>query len=57
VIDEFTDPAMERGSSTKPRATSVNCTFVIVERFDDPDLGPFTFTGTGSVAGFVAPAR
>jgi hypothetical protein len=57
VVDEFTDPAMEKGDSTKPRATSVNCTFVIVEHFDDPDLGPLTFTGTGTLEGFVTPAH
>jgi hypothetical protein len=57
VIDEFTDPAQAKGSSTKPRATSTSCTFTIVEQFDDPDLGLLTFTGTGSVDGFVTPAH
>lgn len=57
VVDEFTDPAAQKGSSTKPRATSHSCTFVIVEHFEDPDLGPLTFTGTGTVEGFLTPAR
>jgi hypothetical protein len=57
VVDEFTDPATAKGNSTKPRATSLSCTFDIVEHFDDPDLGPLTFTGTGSVEGFVTPAH
>jgi hypothetical protein len=57
VLDEFTDPAVAKGSSTKPRATSISCTYVIVAHFDDPDLGPLTFTGTGTVEGFVTPAR
>lgn len=57
VLDEFTDPAVAKGSSTKPRATSISCTYVIVAHFDDPDLGPLTFTGTGTVDGFVTPVR
>jgi hypothetical protein len=57
VVDEFTDPAADKGSSTKPRATSISCTFVIADTFDDPDLGTLTFTGTGSLEGFVPPAR
>lgn len=57
VIDEFTDPASAKGSSTKPRATSHSCSFVIVEHFDDPDLGPLTFTGSGTVEGFLTPVR
>jgi hypothetical protein len=57
VIDEFTDPAMTKGNSTKQRATSLSCTFTIVEQFDDPDLGTLTFTGSGSVQGFVTPAH
>jgi hypothetical protein len=57
VLDEFTDPAVAKGSSTKPRATSISCTYIIVAHFDDPDLGPLTFTGTGTVDGFVTPAR
>ena len=57
VLDEFTDPSVAKGSSTKPRATSISCTYVIVAQFDDPDLGPLTFTGTGTVDGFLTPAR
>jgi hypothetical protein len=57
VIDEFTDPAMTKGSSAKPRRTSLSCTINIVEQFEDPELGLLTFTGTGTVEGFLTPAR
>jgi hypothetical protein len=57
VIDEFTDPAMFKGSSTKPRGTSLSCTLTIFEQFEDPELGLLTFTGTGSVEGFLTPAH
>jgi hypothetical protein len=57
VIDEFTDPAVNKGRSTKPRATSLSCTYTIVEQFEDPELGLLTFTGSGSVEGFLTPAR
>ena len=57
VLDEFTDPAVSKGSSTKPRGTSISCTYTIVEQFEDPELGLLTFTGSGSVEGFVTPAR
>ena len=55
VIDEFVDPPMVKGSSSKQRATTTSCTFTITESFEDPDLGPLTFTGDGSVTGFVTP--
>jgi hypothetical protein len=57
VLEEFIDPAVARGHSTMPRATSIICTYVIVAHFDHPDLGPLTFTGTGTVEGFVTPAH
>ena len=57
VVDEFTDPAMFKGSSSKPRGTSISCTITIVEQFEDPELGLLTFTGTGSVEGFLTPVR
>jgi hypothetical protein len=56
VLEEFTDPPVAKGSSTRPRATSISCTYVIAAHFEDPDLGPLTFTGTGTVDGFVTPA-
>jgi len=58
VIDEFVDPPMTKGSSgNQARATTTSCTFTFTEFFDDPDLGPLTFTGEGSVTGFVTPVR
>ena len=57
VVDEFTDPAVSKGGSPRPRKTSVHCTFRIVQTFTIPELGTVTFHGTGSVTGFVTPAR
>jgi hypothetical protein len=58
VIDEFVDPAASKGSSdSQTRATTTACTFTITDSFDDPDLGPLTFTGVGSVTGFITPVR
>ena len=58
VIDEFVDPAAFKGRSDKQtRATTTACTFTITDSFDDPDLGPVTFTGVGSVTGFITPVR
>ncbi len=57
VIDEFVDPAMTKGSSSKQRATTTSCTFTITDSFEDPDLGMLTFTGTGSVTGFITPVH
>ena len=57
VIDEFTDPAIAKGSSEHTRATSASCTYTIVEVFEVPELGTLTFTGTGTVDGFITPVR
>jgi hypothetical protein len=57
VLEEFTDPAIAKGSSTKPRGTAVSCSFTISEQFEDPDLGLITFTGSGTLEGFVTPVR
>lgn len=57
VLDEFTDPASSKGSSTKARATSVSCTFSFDDTFTDPDLGVLHFVGEGSVVGFKTPAH
>jgi hypothetical protein len=57
IIEEFTDPAAAKGRASRPRATTTSCTFTITETFLDPELGLLTFTGTGSVTGFVTPVR
>jgi hypothetical protein len=58
VIDEFTDPPMTKGSSdSQQRATTTACTYVVTDTFQDPDLGTLTFTGMGTVTGFVTPVR
>jgi hypothetical protein len=58
LIDEFVDPAVVKGSSgSHGRATTTSCTFTITESFEDPELGQLTFTGEGSVTGFVTPVH
>lgn len=57
VIESFTDPAVSKGSSTKPRGTATHCTFTIDETFTLPEHGVVTFHGTGSVDGFITPLR
>jgi hypothetical protein len=57
VIEEFTDPGMFKGSATKARGTSVTCTFDFEDTFEDPVLGVVTFSGSGTVTGFVTPAN
>ncbi len=52
VVDSFVDPPRAKGPA---KNADVHCTFTITNTFDDPDLGPLTFTGTGSVSGFVTP--
>lgn len=58
VLDEFTDPAMAKGSSTHDRATSTSCTYTIDFTGFDPDSGQVVhFSGSGTVEGFVTPVR
>ena len=57
VIDEFTEPGGSKGNSTRDRRTSTSCTFSFHGTEEDPDLGLITFDGTGTVTGFVTPAR
>ncbi len=57
VIDQSTDPAVAKGSSTWDRTTSVTCTFSFHETVEDPDLGSLAFDGHGSVTGFTTPVR
>jgi hypothetical protein len=58
LIDEFVDPPVTKGSSgNHARATTTSCGFTITESFDDPELGSVTFTGEGSVSGFITPVR
>lgn len=60
VLDDFTEPAVAKGSSTKTRATSVSCTYTIEQTGVDPafpELGPLHFVGNGSVIGFTTPAH
>jgi hypothetical protein len=56
IVDTFVDPAVSKGPGAVGKAT-VDCTFTFSETFEDPELGPgiFTFTGSGSVQGFVTP--
>jgi len=57
VLFEFTDPPATKGSSTKARATSIECTFSFSGEELDPELGLIHFEGSGSVVGFTTPAR
>jgi len=58
VLDSFTDPPSSKGQSGKKhRKTATSCTFTFGETFEDPELGTLTFSGAGSVTGFVTPAR
>ncbi|MEI8406370.1 MULTISPECIES: hypothetical protein [unclassified Kribbella] len=57
VVDEFTDPAVAKGNSTKDRGTSTECTFEFDETFTDPVLGVLHFHGEGTATVFVTPAN
>jgi len=54
VVDSFTDPADSKGAG---KNADLECTFSFSETFEIPELGPgtFTFTGSGSVKGFATP--
>src|SRR6266540_3332493 len=56
VIDDFTDPPLVKGNSTKSRITSLSCTFSVDDTFTVPELGVLHFHGEGSVVGFSTPA-
>lgn len=57
VLVEFTEPPAMKGRSSKPRATSIECTFTFSGEEVDPEFGLIHFEGTGSVIGFTTPAR
>jgi hypothetical protein len=58
VIDEFTDPAITKGSSgNHVRATTTSCRFTINDTFVDPVLGTVHFFGQGTVTGFITPVH
>jgi hypothetical protein len=57
VVEEFTDQPAAKGSSTKPRGTSVSCTYFTVGHFDVPEIGRLDVAGTGTVEAFVTPVR
>lgn len=58
VLETFTDPPAIKGSSNKPRGTSLSCTFSFSGDEFVPELGGLVhFEGGGSVTGFATPAR
>ena len=58
VVEDFVDPPAAKGQSgSHARATTTSCTFTIDASIVDPDLGPVTITGEGSLDGFVTPVR
>ena len=52
TVTTETNPPVSKGSSSRPRATTVSCTF----HEEGSDDG-FTFVVDGSVTGFVTPVR
>lgn len=57
VVEEFTDPPAVKGRSTRPRGTSVSCTYFTSGHFDVPGLGRLDVSGTGTVDAFLTPVR
>ncbi len=57
VLDDFTEPPLDKGRSAKAPRTWATCTYTVHDEFEDPDLGVLTFDGQGEVTGFWTPAR
>jgi len=57
VLEEFTEPPATKGSATRPRGTSVSCTYFTAGHFEVPGIGRLDVNGSGTVEGFVTPAR
>ena len=59
IIDEFTEPGATKGRARATGNTPVHCTFTFGETFvvtepgGDLPPGTYTFSGTGSVTGFI----
>lgn len=57
-VEEFIEPAEQKGKSTKARSTSAVCTFSTTFEFHDEETGEhFIGTFSGSVGGFYTPNR
>jgi hypothetical protein len=54
VVDSFTEPATTKGAGNN---ADIECTYSVTNTFQDPELGPgtFTFSGSGSVRGIATP--
>lgn len=52
VVDSFTEPGLPKGQSAKGKKTLVTCEF----EFSGTEDG-LTFTGSGTVIGFITPAK
>ena len=59
IIDDFTEPATQKGKAGAHSKDTVSCTYVISEVGDGSDFLPegWTFVGEGTVVGTVAPRR
>jgi hypothetical protein len=56
VVDSFDDPATFKGQAGKNARNTVTCDVNFSETFVNPDDGmTYTFTGSTTVTGFVAP--
>lgn len=54
VLESFVEPGRAKGPANN---AEFDCTFSITETFEHPELGTLTFTGSGTVQGFVTPRR
>ena len=51
VVEEINEPGSAKGSSARMPLATITCTF----QFEETDEAGFTFSGGGSVTGFVTP--
>ena len=58
VVDSFTEEGDDRGQSGKNARNTITCDLTFSETFVDPADGmTYTFTGSGTVTGFIAPRK
>ncbi len=56
VVETFTEPGAAKGRSAKNTKNTVTCTFEFNDTFEE-NGETFTFSGSGSVTGFITPRR
>jgi hypothetical protein len=58
VVESFTEEGDTRGQSAKNARNTITCDLTFSETFVDPADGmTYTFTGGGTVTGFIAPRK